>query len=180
MTTMTPYTKKEVLLQAKDVSLSYGNKCILRDINLIIRDIVRPGLQQGQVVSLVGRSGIGKTQLFRMLSGLQKPSGGSIIIRERKPTETGNGRIEMWQERPVQAGDMGVIFQNYYQFGWRTVQQSLLLAARKNPLLAGKEAEAIREYAGQFDILDVLSSYPAQLSGGQQQRVSIIQQLLKG
>jgi len=75
---------------------------------------------------------------------------------------------------------MGVIFQNYYQFGWRTVRQSLLLAARKNPLLSGKEEDAIREYAGRFDIADVLQQYPAQLSGGQQQRVSIIQQLFKG
>src|SRR5579859_6122942 len=177
---MTPYTKKEVLLQARELSLSYGDKCILRDIHFSIRDIVRPGLRQGQVVSLVGRSGIGKTQLFRVLSGLQQPSRGSIIIRERKPAETGGGTIEVWRERPVRPGDMGVIFQNYYQFGWRTVRQSLLLAARKNPALAGKEEEAIREYAERFDIADTLQSYPAQLSGGQQQRVSIIQQLLKG
>jgi ABC-type nitrate/sulfonate/bicarbonate transport system ATPase subunit len=177
---MTTYCKKDILLQAKDVSLSYGSRCILRDICFSIRDIVRPGLQQGQVVSLVGRSGIGKTQLFRMLSGLQQPSAGSITIRERKPAETAGGGIEIWQERAVRAGDMGVIFQNYYQFGWRTVRQSLLLAARQNKALAGREEEAIRDYAGRFDIGDVLHHYPAQLSGGQQQRVSIIQQLLKG
>jgi polar amino acid transport system ATP-binding protein/sulfate transport system ATP-binding protein/NitT/TauT family transport system ATP-binding protein len=75
---------------------------------------------------------------------------------------------------------MGVIFQNYYQFGWRTVRQSLMLAARQNKALAGKEEGAIRDYATRFDITDVLHHYPAQLSGGQQQRVSIIQQLLKG
>jgi polar amino acid transport system ATP-binding protein/sulfate transport system ATP-binding protein/NitT/TauT family transport system ATP-binding protein len=177
---MTPYTKQDVLLQAKKVSLSYGSKCILYDVNFCIRDIVRPGLQQGQVVSLVGRSGIGKTQLFRVLSGLQKPCSGSVVIRERRPSETAGGVIEVWKERSVQPGDMGVIFQNYYQFGWRTVRQSLLLAARQNKALAGREDEAIREYAGRFDLGDVLSRYPAQLSGGQQQRVSIIQQLLKG
>ena len=177
---MTPYSKKEVLLQARNVSLAYGDKCILREINFSIRDIVRPGLQQGQVVSLVGRSGIGKTQLFRVLSGLQKPSSGSIIVRERKPAETGGGTIEIWRERPVASGDMGVIFQNYYLFGWRTVKQSLLLAARKNPVLTGAEEDAIREYAARFEITDCLQQYPAQLSGGEQQRVSIIQQLLKG
>ena len=177
---MTPYTKQEILLQAKNVSLSYGSNRILHDIGFCIRDIVRPGLQQGQVVSLVGRSGIGKTQLFRILSGLQKPTSGSISIRERRPSETVGGGIEVWQERQVHPGDMGVIFQNYYQFGWRTVRQSLMLAARQNRFLAGKEDDAIREYAGRFDIGDALSCYPAQLSGGQQQRVSIIQQLLKG
>jgi ABC-type nitrate/sulfonate/bicarbonate transport system ATPase subunit len=177
---MNAYSKKEILLQTQNVSLAYDGKTILRDINFCIRDVVRPGLQQGQVVSLVGRSGMGKTQLFRILSGLRKPDSGTVVIRERKPAQTGGGAIEIWQQRVVEPGDMGVIFQNYYQFGWRTVRQSLLLAARKNKTLAGKEEEAIRDYAGRFDIADVLHHYPAQLSGGEQQRVSIIQQLLKG
>src|SRR5579872_1805888 len=110
---MTTYTKKEILLQAKDLFLSYGDKYILYDINFTIRDIIRPGLQQGQVVSLIGRSGIGKTQLFRILSGLQKPSSGSITVRERKPMANLNGSIDIYHERTVQPGDMGVIFQNY-------------------------------------------------------------------
>ena len=177
---MTPYTKQDVLLQATDVSLSYDRRCILYDIHFTVRDIVRPGLQQGQVVSLVGRSGMGKTQLFRLLSGLQRPDSGEITIRERIPSARPDGSIQVYRERIVQPGDMGVIFQNYYQFGWRTVQQSLMLAARQNKALAGKEEDAIRQYTQQFDIADVLSRYPAQLSGGQQQRVSIIQQLLKG
>jgi ABC-type nitrate/sulfonate/bicarbonate transport system ATPase subunit len=177
---MIAYTKKDVLLQARNVSLSYDHTCILYDISFSIRDIVRPGLQQGQVVSLVGRSGIGKTQLFRLLSGLQRPDAGEITIRERVPSAGPDGSIQVYRERIVQPGDMGVIFQNYYQFGWRTVQQSLMLAARQNKALAGHEGDAIRQYTQQFDISDVLSRYPAQLSGGQQQRVSIIQQLLKG
>jgi polar amino acid transport system ATP-binding protein/sulfate transport system ATP-binding protein/NitT/TauT family transport system ATP-binding protein len=177
---MTPYTKQDVLLQATDVSLFYDRRCILYDINFTIRDIVRPGLLQGQVVSLVGRSGIGKTQLFRLLSGLQRPDAGEITIRERVPSARPDGSIQVYRDRIVQPGDMGVIFQNYYQFGWRTVRQSLMLAARQNKALAGKEEDAIRQYTQQFDIADVLSRYPAQLSGGQQQRVSIIQQLLKG
>jgi ABC-type nitrate/sulfonate/bicarbonate transport system ATPase subunit len=177
---MTPYTKEDVLLRVEGAGLAYDNTCILRDINLTIRDIVRPGLQQGQVVSLVGRSGIGKTQLFRLLSGLRRPDSGRILIRERIPVVKGDGSIEVCREREVRAGDMGVIFQNYYQFGWRTVRQSLLLAAKRNKAIAGREEEAIRQYVGQFDIANVLHRYPGQLSGGQQQRVSIIQQLLKG
>jgi polar amino acid transport system ATP-binding protein/sulfate transport system ATP-binding protein/NitT/TauT family transport system ATP-binding protein len=101
---------------------------------------------------------------------LQKPDKGQVLVRESSP----------WSLRPVHAGDMGVIFQNYYQFGWRTVEQSLRLAARQNKALMGREAEAILEYAAGFDLSDVLKRYPRQLSGGQQQRVSIIQQLLKG
>jgi ABC-type nitrate/sulfonate/bicarbonate transport system ATPase subunit len=177
---MGTYSKEDVLLHVENVGLSYDRVCILRDIHFSIRDVVRPGFQQGQVVSLVGRSGIGKTQLFRLLSGLQRPDTGSIRIRKRMPVEKGNGSIEFYRERDVQPGDMGVIFQDYYQFGWRTVRQSLLLAAQRNKALAGKEEAAIREYTLRFDIADVLGRYPAQLSGGQQQRVCIIQQLLKG
>jgi len=174
---MTIYKKGELLLEAKDLSLSYGDKCILQDINFSIHDIVRPGLQQGQVVSLIGRSGIGKTQLFRLLSGLQQPSSGVLNIRGKWEKTSGGGASCM---RPVRAGDMGVIFQNYYQFGWRTVRQSLMLAARQNKSLAGQEEDAMNRYTAQFDLSGVLSHYPSQLSGGQQQRVSICQQLLKG
>src|ERR1700748_858104 len=82
---MNAYSKKEILLQTENVSLAYGGKTILRDINFCVRDIVRPGVQQGQVVSLVGRSGIGKTQLFRLLSGLRQAGEGRILIRGRLP-----------------------------------------------------------------------------------------------
>ncbi len=162
---MTAYTKKQVLLKAEHVQLQFGNDIILRDINFEIKDIVRPGMMQGQVVSLIGRSGMGKTQLFKLLSGLQKPSSGNIYLQDNKT---------------VKAGDMGVIFQNYYLFEWRTVYQSLLLAAKQNIALKGKEKETIEAYAERFQLADQLKQFPQQLSGGQRQRASIIQQLLKG
>lgn len=162
---MTVCTKTKTLLQVNDVNLQYDDKTILRDINFCIKDIIRPGMQQGQVVSLIGRSGIGKTQLFKILSGLQQPSSGNVLINEGKK---------------VAAGDMGVIFQNYYLFEWRTIQQSLMMAAKQNPELKGKENDASESYAVDFNLKEHLHKYPNQLSGGQRQRVSIIQQLLKG
>lgn len=161
---MTNHTKAEVILQVKDIQLSY-DRPILRDINFCIRNIIRPGFSQGQVVTLIGRSGIGKTQLFKILSGLQKPTAGLVTIHNNQS---------------VKAGDMGVIFQNYYLFEWRTVYQSLLLAARKNKSLRGQEKQTIDQYAEQFNLTGHLQLYPQQLSGGQRQRVSIMQQLLKG
>ncbi len=156
--------KKQELLQAKNVSLSYDDKLVLRDVCFSIKDIVRPGYTQGQVISLIGQSGIGKTQLFKLLSGLQKPTSGSIII-------SGN--------KEVQAGDMGVVFQNYYLFEWRTVYQSLLLSAKQNKKLKGNEKNAIENWADEFGLMEILHLYPQQVSGGQRQRASIIQQLLK-
>ncbi|WP_153800079.1 ABC transporter ATP-binding protein [Foetidibacter luteolus] len=162
---MTVCTKTTTLLQAENIGLQYDDKIILRDINFCIRDIHRPGMQQGQVVSLIGRSGIGKTQLFRILSGLQQPTNGNVFI---------NGRQQ------VKAGDMGVIFQNYYLFEWRTIYQSLMMSAKQNQLLKGEEKQYIEKYAADFHLKEHLQKYPQQLSGGQRQRVSIIQQLLKG
>jgi ABC-type nitrate/sulfonate/bicarbonate transport system ATPase subunit len=162
---MTTCIKTQTLLTAENINLSYDDKVILREINFCIKDIVRPDVKQGQVVSLIGRSGIGKTQLFKILSGLQKPTSGTIKLH--------NNEI-------VKAGDMGVIFQNYYLFEWRSVYHSLLLAAKQNDALKGKEKETIEQYAADFNLIDELKKYPQQLSGGQRQRASIIQQLLKG
>lgn len=162
---MTAHIKAEVLLKAEGVNLSLSGKPILRDINFSIKNIIRPGVLQGQVVTLIGRSGIGKTQLFKILSGLQKP---------------GSGRVTINNNKTVKAGDMGVIFQNYYLFEWRTVYSSMLLAAKQNKALQGKEKESIEKYVAEFGLADIMLQYPAQLSGGQKQRVSIIQQLLKG
>ncbi len=127
---MTPCVKKQVLLKAENICLAYDDKPVLRDICFNIKDIVRPGVTQGQVVSLIGRSGIGKTQLFKILSGLQQPTSGKVVINGNKK---------------VQAGDMGVVFQSYYLFEWRTIYQSLLLSARQNKKLKGNEKEAIEK-----------------------------------
>lgn len=162
---MTTFTKEDIILRARNVNLAYDGKQILRDINFEIKNIIRPGMHQGQVISLIGKSGIGKTQLFKLLSGLQSPTFGEILIHNN---------------RKVEPGDMGVIFQNYYLFEWRSVYKSLLLAAKKNPSLKGREKDAINQHAADFNLADHLHKYPQQLSGGQRQRVSIIQQLLKG
>lgn len=162
---MTVHTKAEVILKAEDVQLSFGDRIILRDINFRIHDIIRPGFKQGQVVSLIGRSGIGKTQLFRILSGLQQPTSGNITINNN---------------RTINAGDMGVIFQNYYLFEWRTIHTSLMMAAKQNKALKGKEKETVDKYLEDFSLKTISGYYPQQISGGQRQRVSIIQQLLKG
>ncbi len=162
---MTIHTKAEVILKAENVQLSFGNRIILRDINFNIKNILRPGYEQGQVVSLIGRSGIGKTQLFRILSGLQQPTSGNITINNN---------------RTINAGDMGVIFQNYYLFEWRTIHTSLMMAAKQNKALKGKEKETVDKFLEDFSLKTISGYYPQQLSGGQRQRVSIIQQLLKG
>ncbi len=164
---MTQFSKDEVLLKVSNVSLSFPEKKVLRDINFEVRNITRPGVLQGQVMSLIGRSGMGKTQLFRIMAGLKKPDAGEVLVGAK--------------QKLVTPGDMGVVPQNYYLFEWRKVKSILELAVKKNPFVKESERkDLIKQYVGDFQLEEHLDKYPMQLSGGQRQRVSIIQQLLNG
>src|SRR5256885_15235755 len=106
MPTSFAYERKQRLLTVSNLSLAFGDKTILHDINLQVDDIVRPNMEQGQVVALLGPSGIGKTQLFRCLSGLQQPTSGKVLVTEKLV--------------PVEAGMVGVVTQDYRLFLHRT------------------------------------------------------------
>lgn len=156
------FEKKQTILKAENVSLTLNGNLILRDINLHIEDIIRPGIQTGQIVALLAPSGVGKTQLLRLISGLTKPSTGTISIGE---TLT-----------PVKLGEVGVVQQNYPLFEHRTVLSNLGFINKKYTVKEGKEKA--EEYLNLFNLWDKRNLYPASLSGGQKQRIAIVQQLL--
>lgn len=161
---MPAYTREEMLLKASDIGLVLGGNRILRDVNLEIRNVVRPGLTQGQVVALLGPSGIGKTQLFKILAGLKKPTEGTVLINQHG-------------DRPPD-GLVGVVAQHYPLLKYLTVHGNLMLAASQRGL-AGKEAAGqVDAMLERFGLADRGKLYPSQLSGGQRQRVAIAQQLL--
>jgi ABC-type nitrate/sulfonate/bicarbonate transport system ATPase subunit len=161
------YKKEEVILQVENVNLSY-DRPILRNVNFNINNITRTGIQQGQVVSLIGRSGIGKTQLFKILAGLLKPQTGAVKIGQ--------------DLHNVVAGEVGVVPQNYILFNHRSILDNLKLGLRGSVIehTEKESADLIKEYAQKFGLAEHLKKYPMQLSGGQRQRVSIIQQILTG
>ena len=164
---MIQYTRKETLLKANNVHLDYEGKKILRDISFEIKNISRQDCLQGQVISLIGRSGIGKTQLFRILSGMNRPTSGEIHVNA--------------DQRLVEPGDMGIVPQNYYLFEWRKIQKILEMSVAKNPHVNQKDRkDVIYQYVSDFSLSECLDKYPMQLSGGQRQRVSLIQQLING
>jgi ABC-type nitrate/sulfonate/bicarbonate transport system ATPase subunit len=80
----------------------------------------------------------------------------------------------------VQAGEVGVVAQNYLLFNHRTVADNLRLAMRYTGLSDVEKNKIIDDYAAQFDLGEHLKKYPMLLSGGQRQRVSILQQVLTG
>jgi ABC-type nitrate/sulfonate/bicarbonate transport system ATPase subunit len=163
MTATTSYTIGERLLTIDNVCVRY-DRPILEGVSGHIDNIQREGLNQGQVVCLLGPSGIGKSQLFRCIAGLQRPTSGSVRL---------NG-----QQREVQPGEVGVVAQNYPLFNHRTVWGNLMIAALRHGRDDHGAADACLALLEKFDLVDSAKCHPMMLSGGQRQRIAIAQQLL--
>lgn len=158
------YEIKSTLISLNSVVMEFDGKRVLDGVSAEVKDIVRPGVTQGQVVGILGPSGVGKTQLSRILAGLQRPTSGSVTI------------FTDAKERPVEPGLVGLVPQNYPLLKHRTVLGNLVLAGE----MAGRSDPKDRamDYLQRFDLVDKAKEYPACLSGGQRQRVAIAQQLL--
>lgn len=152
------------ILKVENVSLALGGRPILRDVNLEIRDVRRPGMTVGQVVGLLGPSGIGKTQLFKILAGLNPPDTGSVLLGEKA--------------QPVRRGMVGVVAQSYPLFAHRTVLGNLVVAGRQADLTREAAKAKADDFLKRFRLEEHGKKYPSQLSGGQRQRVAIAQQFM--
>ncbi len=157
-----PYRTGARLLTIDNVSVAY-DKPVLSELSESIDNLIRDGMNQGQVVCLLGPSGIGKTQLFRCIAGLQVPTSGAVRLN-------GSGAC-------VQAGQVGVVAQHYPLLEHRTVLGNLLVAARRK-WPAGEAHTRALAVLDEFGLADRALAYPHALSGGQRQRVAIAQQLL--
>ena len=141
----------------------YEQAAPLRDVNAVIRD--------GDVISVIGPSGTGKSTLLRCINMLERPTGGQILFNGTDITAPG---YDLTQARRR----MGMVFQSFHLFGHLTVIENLMLAPMdilKKPrreayetglALLKRVGLAGREY-----------QYPDQLSGGQKQRVAIARTL---
>jgi len=170
------YTLGDEILSVENVSLELGGKLILRDINLKISDVIRPGTTTGQIIGFLGPSGRGKTQLFKILAGLNKPTTGNVFLGpERKEVVTGDVGV-VSERKEVVTGDVGVVSQSYPLFEYLTVWGNLECIAKEKT--AAERKEKIEFYLDRFKMLEHKDKYPALLSGGQRQRIAIIQQML--
>jgi len=163
MTAKPAYTVGERLLTIDNLCVRY-DRPVLEGVSGHIDNIRRDGLQQGQVVCLLGPSGIGKSQLFRCIAGLQRPTSGSVRL---------NGH-----QRDVEPGEVGVVAQHYPLFNHRTVWGNLMLAARRHGRTEDEARDASLALLERFGLVDSAKCHPMRLSGGQRQRVAIAQQLL--
>ena len=164
--TRAAYELREVLVSVRGVGLSFDGKPVLANLSAEVRDIVRPGHVTGQVVGILGPSGVGKTQLSRIMTGLQEPTAGEILI--------GSGA----KAEKVRAGVVGYVAQRYPLLRHRTILGNLVVASRRAGARVAEARDRAMDYLKRFDLEDKWDHYPAALSGGQQQRVAIAQQLL--
>lgn len=153
----------DILLNVDDVALTLGGRLILDGVSLQIRDRVRPGAVTGQIAALLGPSGVGKTRLLRIISGLDAPDRGVV---------TGEGG------KPLSQGSVGVVFQNYPLLRHRTVLSNLAVAGQTAGQGAGEAKDKAQNLLERFGLGAHGGHYPSELSGGQRQRAAIAQQLM--
>lgn len=161
------YVRTETLISVENVSLSFDGVSILRDVDVKVNNLVRPsfsGSQTGQIVAFLGPSGIGKTQLMRILAGLQEPTSGQVFLG---PERT-----------PVHSGHVGMVSQNYYIYPNYTVLGNLVVSAKQSGCSDADASNKALEMLNRVGLSSKAHMYSKQLSGGQRQRVAIAQQLL--
>jgi L-cystine transport system ATP-binding protein len=154
------------MLEIRDLKLSYGSSKILNGVNLSVK--------RGDVLSIIGPSGTGKTTLLKCINYLAKPQSGSITLDD----------ITMDFQRPDKAAIQAIrlrtamVFQQFNVFKNMTVIQNIM-----DPLVVvqRKSKEEARETAvrelDRVGLADKQDHYPSQLSGGQLQRTGIARAL---
>lgn len=152
------------MIKAENICKEYGEKearfPVLKGVSLCIED--------GDFVVLLGPSGSGKSTLLNVLSGLEKPDGGSIYYDDEDIVGLSDEQLTAFRKKNI-----GFIFQQYYLLPHLTVDKNVKMGA---DLVGNKEYRNIIEAVG---LGEKLHKYPYELSGGEQQRVSAARALAK-
>lgn len=141
-------------LELHSIYKSFGNVKVLKDINLKI--------SEGEFVVFVGPSGCGKSTLLRLISGLDNPTSGDIIIR---------GNIV--NELPASDRDLSMVFQSYALYPHMSVKKNLSFGLENLRVEKNEIENRIHSAAKLLRIEELMDRRPGQLSGGQRQRVAI-------
>jgi putrescine transport system ATP-binding protein len=147
-------------IEIRGVSKQFGNFVALQDVSLKI--------YKGELFSLLGGSGCGKTTLLRMIAGFETPSSGSIIIDGQDMTGVPP------YERPV-----NMMFQSYALFPHMSVFSNVAYGLKKDGVARGEIAKRVDEALGLVQLRPYAERKPHQLSGGQRQRVALARSLVK-
>lgn len=173
------YSTTDTILYLDKVSIGYTDKndhskvnIILKDISLEEKDVHREGHSAtGQSVCFLGRSGRGKSTLFKALTGLLKPTSGKVLISDES-VKTYNSAKEVGE------GDVGFVGQKSTLFRHKTLMQILRYAMRKDKRSKTEKDIVIDKCLTNWGLVEHKDKYSCELSGGSQQRAAIIEQIL--
>ena len=166
------YREQDTILYVDNISVGYEGKTILKDVTIIEKNVVRDGYAStGQIIAVLGRSGRGKSTLFRALTGLVKPMSGQILISDMSTEVADDAKV-------LTEGDVGFVDQKYTLFRHKTVNQICQYALRKSKLTKEEKTAMIDEYLTEWGLMEHKDKYSCELSGGQRQRTAIIEQML--
>lgn len=154
------------MISVEAVTKSFGNPPseVIRGVSFAVKD--------GEFASLTGKSGSGKSTLLYIVSTLDAPTTGSVIIDGLNVSEMAPRELHEFRNR-----NMGFVFQFHYLLPEFTALENVLMPARKAGVMAEKRAYA-EHLLEKFDLKGKMGSRPGQLSGGQAQRVAIARALL--
>lgn len=147
------------MIKIEHLSKTYGNLAVLKGVNAEIK--------KGEVISIIGPSGTGKSTFLRCLNLLETPSGGNIYIDGENifPKKVKTSRIRL---------KMGMVFQSFNLFEHLSVLDNITLGPvkllKKTKTDAEKKAVELLQVVG---LAEKMNAYPGELSGGQKQRVAI-------
>jgi ABC-type nitrate/sulfonate/bicarbonate transport system ATPase subunit len=145
-----------VILMSASIRFSEIEKSFVRKNSGRVEQVLRGfdlEIEQGELVALVGPSGVGKTTLLHIAAGLEQPD---------------RGRVEGGRSRQMPSR-LGMVFQQPRLLEWRTVKTNIDLASKA----AGQGTGQTTRLLTQVGLLDHADAYPTALSGGQRQRVAI-------
>jgi putative ABC transport system ATP-binding protein len=153
------------LVSLRNLSKSYDSAGsaveVLRNIHLDI--------SQGERVAIVGKSGSGKTTLINLITGIDAPTSGDIIIQGQSIIKLSQNALAQWRGKNI-----GIVFQFFQLIPTLNIQENILLPMDFcNQFSSGKRAARAMELLDRVGLAEHAFKLPAALSGGQQQRVAI-------
>lgn len=140
------------------LSLKRGNFA-LQNISFDVR--------QNEILSILGKTGSGKTMLLECLAGFYKPDQGQVLYHGKSVSDI-----------PVYRRNIGYLYQDYCLFPHMTVESNIGFGLKMQKCSKAEVRERVREIAVRFEISDLLSAYPGTLSGGEKQRTALARALI--
>lgn len=151
------------LIEISHLKKSFGANDVLHDINFSV--------EPGDVISVIGSSGSGKSTMLRCINLLEKPTGGSVSFHGKDISEKGVSLAE-YRSKVI------MVFQSFNLFNNMSVLKNCTVGVQKVLKLSRSEAEARAEkYLSKVGMSAYKNAKPRQLSGGQKQRVAIARAL---